>query len=190
MAARSLVALTDRISAHMPGTMPMLRLVPLAGLVLLASLSALHFDRLLLTSPPRASWTLIDRWQYIDGWPAGYGIVDATAYLRQQTNELGVIIVVKRAPSSDRAGVWKYYLDHPHIIFDPINFRQADPQELIQALDNAPAPVFVALDRPSEDFYAADFTDGPYAPYSSLIATFPRPGGASRIEVYRVQPKP
>jgi 4-amino-4-deoxy-L-arabinose transferase-like glycosyltransferase len=188
MAARSLVALTDWIWNRVPPTVPQLRLVLLAGLVLLASLPALRFDYLLLTAPPSASWTPIDRWQYIDGWPAGYGIIDATAYLRQQADELGVIIVVKRAPESSRTGVWKYYLDHPHIIFDPINLRFADPQELIQALYSAPAPVFVALDRPSEDPYAADFTDGPYAPYSSLIATFPRPGGASRIEVYRVQP--
>jgi 4-amino-4-deoxy-L-arabinose transferase-like glycosyltransferase len=192
MAARSLVALTDWVwgHSHVPGTIPQLRLILLAGLVLLASLPALRFDYLLLTEPPRASWTSIDRWQYIDGWPAGYGIVDATAYLRQQTDELGVIIVVKRAPRSSRAGVWKYYLDHPRVIFDPINLRHADPTELIQALYDAPAPVFVALDRPNEDLYAADFTDGPYAPYSSLIATFPRPGGASRIEVYRVRPQP
>jgi 4-amino-4-deoxy-L-arabinose transferase-like glycosyltransferase len=190
MAARSLVALTDWIWNRMPPTVLQLRLVLLTGLVILASLSALRFDYLLLTSPPRASWTPIDRWQYIDGWPAGYGIIDAAAYLRQQADELGVIIVVKRAPDSSRTGVWKYYLDHPHIIFDPINLRQADPTQLIQALHDAPAPVFVALDRPSEDPYAADFADGPYAPYSSLIATFPRPGGASRIEVYRVQPNP
>lgn len=161
-----------------------------AGLILLVSLPALRFDYLLLTTPPDASWTPIDRWQYIDGWPAGYGVYDATAYLRQLTDEMGVIIVVKRAPQSNRAGVWKYYLNHPRIIFIPMNLRQADPQELIQALHNAPAPVFVALDRPSEDVYAADFTDGPYAPYSTLVATFPRPGGASRIEVYRLQPQP
>jgi hypothetical protein len=190
MAARSLVALTEWIGGHIPRISPRLRSFLLAGLVLLIGLPALRFDYLLLTAPPRASWTPIDRWQYIDGWPAGYGIVDATAYLRQQTNELGVIVVVKRAPKPNRAGVWKYYLDHSHIIFDPINLRHADPQELIQALHNAPAPVFVALDRPSEDLYAADFTDGPYAPYSSLIATFPRPGDASRVEIYRVQPKP
>ena len=190
MAARSLVALTEWIEGHIPQTSPQLRSVLLAGLVALVCLPALRFDYLLLTAPPRASWTPIDRWQYIDGWPAGYGIIDATAFLHKQTDELGVIIVVKRAPRPSRAGVWAYYLDNPHIIFDPINLRRADPQELIQALNNAPAPVFVALDRPSEDPYAADFTDGPYVPYSTLIATFPRPGGASRIEVYRVQSLP
>jgi hypothetical protein len=57
-------------------------------------------------------------------------------------------------------------------------------------LHNAPAPVFVALDRPFEDRYASDFIEGPYAPYSTLVATFPRPGDTSRIEVYRLMPQP
>jgi hypothetical protein len=162
----------------------------LAALVLLVSLPALRFDYLLLTDPSRVPWLPIDRWQYVDGWPAGYAVVDATAYLRQQADELGTIIAVKRATSKMRTGAWVHYLDRPNIILNAINFRHADPQELIQALNNAPAPVFVALDRPFEDVYAADFTDGPYAPYSTLVATFPRPGGASRIEVYRVQPPP
>jgi 4-amino-4-deoxy-L-arabinose transferase-like glycosyltransferase len=190
MAARSLVGLADWLWERAPQTMPLLRQGLLVGLVLLISLPALRFDYLLLTDPSRAPWLPIDRWQYVDGWPAGYGLIDAAAYLRQQADELGVIIVVKRATSEIRAGAWVHYLDQSNIIFNAINFRHSAPQELIQALNSAPAPVFVALDRPSEDPYAADFTDGPYAPYSSLVATFPRPGGASRIEVYRVQPNP
>jgi hypothetical protein len=190
MAARSLVGLADWLWEHAPQTMPLLRQALLAGLVLLICLPALRFDYLLLTQPTKAPWLPIDRWQYVDGWPAGYAVVDATAYLRQQADELGAIIVVKRATSEMRTGAWVHYLDRPNIIFDAINLRNADPQELIQALNNAPAPVFVALDRPSEDPYAADFTDGPYAPYSSLVASFPRPGGASRIEVYRVRSLP
>ena len=198
MAARSLVALAEWLWERAPRTEPRkrdrksrLRAGLLAALVLLASLPALRFDYLLLTDPSRAPWLPIDRWQYVDGWPAGYAVADATAYLRQQADELGVIIVVKRATSEMRTGAWVHYLNQSNIIFDAINFRHADPQELMQALKNAPAPVFLALDRPFEDLYAADFTnDGPYAPYSSLIATFPRPGGASRIEIYRLQPNP
>jgi hypothetical protein len=198
LAARGLVALADWLRERTPQTIPRLpgpeartgRQGLLVGLVLLISLPALRFDYPLLSDPSKAPWLPLDRWQYVDGWPAGYGVIDAATYLRQQADELGVIIVVKRATSELRTGVWVHYLEQPNIIFNPINFRQADPQELVQALHNAPAPVFVALDRPSEDAYAADFTAGVYAPYSTLVATFPRPGGASRIEVYRVQPQP
>lgn len=190
MAARGLVGLTGWLWERARLAIPRLRQVVLVGLVLLISLPALRFDYLLLTDPSRAPWLPIDRWQYVDGWPAGYGLRDAATYLSQQADELGVIIVVKRATSELRTGAWVHYLDRPDIIFTAINFRQSDPQELIQALNDAPAPVFLALDRPSEDPYAADFNDGPYTPYSSLVGTFPRPGGASRIEIYRLQPIP
>lgn len=190
LAARGLVALVDWLVSRWPPAGQLPRWGLLAGLILLTGLPALRFDFLLLTDPTQAPWLALDRWQYIDGWPAGYGVIDATAYLRRQVDELGTIIVVKRANNELRAGVWVHYLDGPNIIFDAIDFKDADPQELIQALREAPAPVFVALDRPSEDRYALDFTEGPYAPYSTLLATFPRPGGASRIEIYRLTPGP
>ena len=126
----------------------------------------------------------------MDGSLAGYGVIDASAYLREQADELDMIIVVKRTDNQKRTGAWGYYLNRPNILLIAMNLKYADPQELIQTLNNAPAPVFVALDRPIEDRYAADFANGPYAPYSTLVAAFPRPGAASRIEVYRIEPKP
>jgi hypothetical protein len=190
MAARSLTALTDWLWANAPRTAPRLRPVLLAGLVLLASLPALRYDYLLLTAPPNFPWLPLDRWQYVDGWPAGYGVIDATAYLRQKANVVGDIIVVKRATSQMRTGAWIHYLDQPNVLLEAINLKHVDPKELIQSLNNAPAPVFVVLDRPFEDRYADDFTSGPYAPYSTLAASFPRPGDASRIEVYQITPNP
>jgi len=47
----------------------------------------------------------------------------------------------------------------------------------------------VALERPDQDAFVSDFIEGPFAPYSTLVATFPRPSGNSRIEVYRIAVK-
>jgi len=190
LAARALVALTRWLQRQVPR----LRSVPhgalLALLTILVSLPAVHFDTILLTDPPRAAWLPIDRWQYIDGWPAGYGLIDAAGDLRQRAEELGTIVVVKRATSQMRAGAWMYYLDQPNILLQAINLKHADPQSLIQDLEQSPFPIFVVLDLPSEDRYVTDFTQGPYAPYSTLIATHPRPGGTSRIEIYRMTSTP
>lgn len=190
IAARSLVALADWLCDTAPRTPRWLRPALLAGLTLLVSLPALRFDHLLLTAPPNVPWLPLDRWQYVDGWPAGYGVLDATVYLRHKADEAGGIIVVKRATSRMRTGAWIHYLDQPNVLLEAINLKHVDSQELIQALQNAPYPVFVVLDRPFEDRYADDFISGPYAPYSTLVASFPRPGGASRIEVYRVTLSP
>jgi hypothetical protein len=190
LAACGLVALVDWASEQVSQPTARLRSGLLVGLALLVSLPAMRFDYLLLTDPSRVRWLPRDRALFVDGPLAGYGVIDATTYLRQQADELGTIIVVKRTDNQKRTGAWSYYLKQSNIILDPINLKYADSEELIQALHNAPAPVFVALDRPSEDLYAADFISGPYAPYSTLVATFPRPGGASRIEVYRLTPHP
>jgi hypothetical protein len=190
LAARALVALTSWLRRQVPR----LRSVPhgalLALLTLLVSLPAVRFDATLLTDPPRAAWLPIDRWQYIDGWPAGYGLIDAAGDLRQRADEMGTIVVVKRASSQMRAGTWVYYLDQPNILLQAINLKHADPQSLLQDLEQSPFPIFVVLDRPSEDRYVPDFTQGPYAPYSTLIATYPRPGGTSHIEIYRMTSTP
>jgi hypothetical protein len=191
LAARGLVALADWLWEQTPLTVQWLRSGLLVGLLLLVSLPALRFDQRILTNPSQAPWLARDRQVFIDGPLAGYGVIDASAFLREQADELGTIIVVKRTDNQKKTGGWGYYLDRPNILLVAINLKYSDPQELIQSMHDAPAPVFVALDRPSEDRYADDFTDdGAYAPYSSLIETFPRPGGASRIEVYRVQPQP
>jgi hypothetical protein len=167
-----------------------LRSTALVGLMLLVSLPVLRFDYLLLTDPSRVPWLPRERALFVDGPLAGYGVIDAAAYLRQQADQLSHIIVVKRTDNEKRTGAWRYYLNRPNILLEAINLKYADSRELIQALHDAPAPVFAVLDRPSEDQYADDFTRGPYAPYSKLVATFPRPGGASRIEVFRLTPQP
>jgi hypothetical protein len=190
LAARGLAALFDWFCERKSWSVARLRWGLLAGLVLLASLLALRFDYWLLTDPPRASWMTIDRWQYIDGWPAGYGVIDAVAYLSQQADESGAIVVVKRARERIDADDWTYYLDQPRITLNAVDFKTADPQSLIHGLRDAAVPVFVVLDRPEEDHDAAAFTKGAYAPYSTLVATFPRPGGASRIEIYRFESVP
>ena len=104
LATRSLAALVDWLRSRLAWRTPRCHSGLLAGLVLLLSLPALRFDYLLLTDPPGVPWLPIDRWQYVDGWPSGYGIADASAYLCEQPNQLDAIIVVKRATSEMRAG--------------------------------------------------------------------------------------
>jgi 4-amino-4-deoxy-L-arabinose transferase-like glycosyltransferase len=162
---------------------------PVAALIafgVLASLTGVLFDFHLLTSPINANWMAIDRWQYIDGWPAGYGVVDAAAFLRQRAAEEGPIMVVKRADGIMRAGAWSFYLDQPEILLNALNYKHEDPEELLQQVMEAPLPIYVALDLPFEDRHLENYIEGVFAPYSQLAGTFPRPGNASRIEVYRV----
>lgn len=51
------------------------------GLVLLPSL---RFDFLLWTDPAQAPLPEVERFQFVNGWPSGYGVRDTLAFLREQ----------------------------------------------------------------------------------------------------------
>jgi 4-amino-4-deoxy-L-arabinose transferase-like glycosyltransferase len=54
-----------------------------AGLVLSLA-AALRFDYALWTDPRRAPLPATDRFQFVDGWPSGYGIIDTIAFVKQE----------------------------------------------------------------------------------------------------------
>lgn len=62
-----------------------------AFLVIVAFISApaLVADRLLIAAPTRFAWAQEDRWQYIEGWPAGYGFKSAVGYIRKRAAAVG-----------------------------------------------------------------------------------------------------
>ena len=50
-------------------------------------------DAALIGARARAPYIPFDRWQYVTGWPSGYALMDAVAYLRRQERR-GPITVV------------------------------------------------------------------------------------------------
>ena len=185
LAARGLVALADWLWARKPWPVQQFRWGFMAALFLLANLFAIRSDYLLLTDPPSASWVALDREQYIAGWSAGYGVTDAATYLRQQADDFGTIIVLY----ADNAS-WPYNLNRPDIHLGLVDFGETVQPSFVRKLRESGATVFAVLDRPHDDEGAVALTDGPYAASSTLVATFPRPGGESRIEVYRIKATP
>jgi len=83
LAAWGLVGLLELVRARA-------RLGPVAAGVLTAAslivvlLPALQFDLALWTDPSRAPFPALDRFQYVTGWPSGYGTRDSVAFLRTQ----------------------------------------------------------------------------------------------------------
>ena len=59
------------------------RLMTAAGLVL-ALLPAARADWALLVDPPRAPLVELDRFQYVTGWPSGYGVRDTVDFVRSE----------------------------------------------------------------------------------------------------------
>jgi hypothetical protein len=67
---------------------------------------ALRFDLALWTDPARAPLPALDRFQYVTGWPSGYGARDSIAFLRAERacNPAGLLLVTP-GPSTTASAV-------------------------------------------------------------------------------------
>ena len=75
LAARGLISLTRRFGASG-------RLRALA--VGLALFPAVRFDAALWTSPAQAPFAAVERFQFVNGWPSGYGVNDTLQFFREE----------------------------------------------------------------------------------------------------------
>jgi 4-amino-4-deoxy-L-arabinose transferase-like glycosyltransferase len=99
------LAATD-LEATLAKRAPRLRWPVVAvGLALLVA-PALAFDARLLLDPATAPWPAPDRFQYVQGWPSGYGWREAYAALRgeRQRHPEGITVVTDR--TGHRTGQW------------------------------------------------------------------------------------
>ena len=79
------------------------------GVVLAVPAPALTFDYRLVTAPARAPFTAVDRWQYVSGWPSGYGLPEAVGWLEQAAARSGGVTVASlsyQGPTREGASIY------------------------------------------------------------------------------------
>ena len=74
----------DGIAAAIERRTPAHAGVLTAAALVLALLPAARADWALLVDPPRAPLVELDRFQYVTGWPSGYGVRDTVAFVRSE----------------------------------------------------------------------------------------------------------
>jgi len=83
LSAWGFVALADAAGRHVRSGPAVRATLAAAGLAL-SLFPALRFDRALWTDPAEAPLPALDRFQYVTGWPSGYGSRDSMAFLRTE----------------------------------------------------------------------------------------------------------
>ena len=153
-------------------------------LVVAVGAAPLAFDRLIATDPPSAPWPAIERWQYVEDWPAGYGVAQTAAFFRD-------------AAAKSPAGIYVMRHDKTSAVLEPLALYLADDSRIaLQSMslnaDNTPnrltrmareKPTYVVLDPPREGF---DFHER--YPLAVARARFEKPGAQTAILVYEWQP--
>ena len=84
LSAWGLVGLADARAAARPPWRRSAAAAVAAGLLVLVLVPALRFDLALWTDPTRAPFPALDRFQYVTGWPSGYGSRDSVEFLRAE----------------------------------------------------------------------------------------------------------
>lgn len=96
LAAHALVGLLDFLLARRRLS-AFARAAALVGTATAVLVAALANDFRLWTDPRRARMPAIDRFQYVDGWPSGYGVRDTVAWVKGERarHPEGLTIVVR-----------------------------------------------------------------------------------------------
>jgi len=173
-------------ASHEAKIQPWLRKVMvLGGIVLLLVMIGqwASFNWWIVMGPPRAPLPEVDRFQYVQGWPAGYGVPEASAFLLQQLNcePSSNIHVVRNYLLDPLFPGLEVYLDHERsIALHTLDLSQPDSLSCIAELAKE-ASTFIVLNHPRVPF---PFDDN-YGDCADMVAVYPKPGGRSAIQIWR-----
>lgn len=146
LAGLGLVAAADALGAHLPRV----RAAALPALLLLAALPSLRFDLQLWQDPARAPWPRLDRFQYVRGWPSGYGVRESVAFFRTELEGSPEGITVAVHGPAHRAtlqALGLYFAREPRL-----ELRQLDLNDVAAARDElralaAQCPTYLLVSR-------------------------------------------
>lgn len=175
LAARTLVDLASLLNRN---TRSAYGKVWLVSLSLLALLPSLAFDYQFITDPRYAPLTPVDRWQYITGWPSGYGLAETVTWLRQRAAEEGPLVVIADLHSGPTQEGVSLYLGNgtPDIRFLSVDLRSVSPESLQQLVQIQTMPTLLLLNKPAD----RDLNPSS-SPCPTVLAVFPKPENHSQM---------
>lgn len=158
----------------------------IAAVLLLAAIYDYPILSAMILNPVTSPIPAIDRWQYVEGWPAGYGYPEAAHYLQARAELAHGVNVYARGANGALWGT-----DQMLSVYLPASplarHYDFDAQKPGVALGSSDAasqlPTFVVLNFPREGVTGKD-----YPPQSRLVLSYVKTGGTSRIEIWEIRP--
>jgi len=164
-----------------------------AAFAFAALVPALRFDAALWTDPARAGFPAADRFQYVVGWPSGYGVRDTERLVREELQRHpGGITVVVHANRFQNLRVTPLALSlafarEPKVRLEDWNFAEASA---IPAFERwaAAGPTLLVVPRADPAAPAPD--PAAWSHVATLVARTTKPNGQPCDDVYRACPPP
>jgi hypothetical protein len=161
----------------------MVRLTTMGMTVTLLALSMLYtavFDvsRIvaLRNDPANGHFVPDDRWQYIAGWPSGYGLDGLESYIRRLSKTKDIVIVAD--PSHQPSSALLYGLsDNAHIQVRPTPLTQSLRSEPGMVAGRGRATLVAVLDIPKDSLPAVEAAHPDWKSHMRQL----KPGGQSQF---------
>jgi hypothetical protein len=173
------------LARRWPG--PRARTAALAGLAV-TLLPAARLDLEILTDPARAKLVDLDRFQYVTGWPSGYGVRDTIAFVHEERARRpeGIIVVThSRTVRTTARALDLEFAYGDGVRVEDLNFDQPDGAMPLLAEWARERPTLVVIEpaqaksrRPDPALFAR--LDG------ALVARTYKPDGELSDEIYRL----
>ncbi len=178
LAARGIVALARGLAARASRGVA----VPVAiAAVAAAVFPAVRFDRALLTAPAAAPLVPVEVFQYVNGWPSGYGWDEALAALRAERKRHPEGIAIAADTAGRGAGRWTMragFVNDPGVRLEVVDFDDADTPALLDELVAA-RPTFAVRS------IAAPMLETPSV-RAETMAVLHKPNGSPSGTLYRL----
>jgi hypothetical protein len=144
-----------------------------------------------IVRPETADLPDIERWQYISGWPSGYGLPELSTTLKEiATNAPGGINVARfHFWSPSYQGLDVYLETDAAISRYTLNPSDLSAWNEIRALASSRPTYFVTnLPLDTDELSDVGMSPNGFLNPARLIASFPKPGGDSRLELWQLLP--
>jgi hypothetical protein len=198
LAAWALVAITDWLIIRFKTVNPAnkqlvswLQIVTPIVLFTIITIQPILFDYKILSDIRTAPLVREDRWQFVEGWPAGYGLPEAAAYLALIAREKGGITIIRHGIECNIGcgatgvlvvpeGLQIYLTGEPAVELRTIDFNDNESLPKLQEI-SAQLPTYVVgvVDAPHQVW-----PDLGAIPNMELVRRFEKPGGNSSIDIY------
>ncbi len=176
-----------------PQPLGVFRIAVALGLAGAALWPMLYFDYYLWFNPALAPFPAADRYQYIEGAPAGYGIAEVRAVLQEQARQKGDIYVamqdrINRLSAELYFEVWRHSEKaiHPLAVPPGVTLTPQDFYSQVSNPGSMPPLYWVSGNDQGENRFSLEILKRVHL---EPIAVMVRPGNKSRIYVYAITPK-
>ncbi len=152
----------------------------LSILCLLALWPSFRFTYHYITEPSGAPLTPVDRWQYIVGWPAGYGLAESIDWLEQRVVADGPVTVITTHHSGPTQEGLRLYLQNRQVVLNlvSLDLQKENGSHIKPLVQDNETTTLLFLNEPVDQIN--DLLQG-LCP--DVLAVFPKPENQSRLVI-------